>query len=369
MQQAVAEGRTVGPTFLKLTDVFVSAVDTKTIPPGGRPPPQCEWVFSLHNAVSNRILFAPEEDKQSGQTTLDALKMWINCIRLCEWEIYKLNNIFTGTLVGLRDPQAQRSPLVKGRLEDWVQVRIPGDAEWRKAYLVVSDGTAPAKSKRRLSSFMSLSSSQSHNLNEHGQSGPSACFYANKRSKKPFLTYTRVNVAQAVFPEAEQLISSTAVAKVEGTFEWDKSDFPETPEGLQVNEKISLAKLASGKGEDHAATMIMPDPDSAPQDRQGAMLAWVLAFADVFGVRCASASDFIEQVLMSENNNSCLAANRLTTRRPGTQECPSRHTLHTPLDQADHDCTLTSLWLPIWSHGAHRRQRSTRRLTTCSPTV
>lgn len=285
MQQAVAEGRTVGPTFLKLTDVFVSAVDTKTIQPAGRPPPQCEWVFSLNNAASNRILFAPEEDKQTNQSTLDALKMWINCIRLSEWEIYKLNNIFTGTLLGLRGEQSQRSPLVKGRHEDWVQIRVPGDAEWRRAYLVVSDGHTPAKSKRRLSSFMSLSSQQSNNLNDQGHGGPSASFYATKRSKKPFLTYTNVTVAQAVFPEAEQLIPSTAVAKIEGFYYWDMSEFPEAPEGLHLKEKLQLAKLASGKGEDHATTLLMPDQESASQDRQGAMLAWVLAFADIFGVR------------------------------------------------------------------------------------
>lgn len=288
MEEAVKENRTVGPTFLKLTEAFVSAVDTQTIPHAGKPPPHCPWVFSLNNAASNRILFAPEEDRQTGQSTLDALKMWINCIRLAEWETSMLNNIFTGTLLGLRGEAAQQSPLVKGRLEDWVQVRVPGDSDWYRAYLVVTDGQSPAKSKRRLSSFMSLSSSQSSGLSDHAHQGPSACFYASKRSKKPFLTYTQVRVAQAVFPEAEQLIPSTAVAKVEGLLEWDSSEHTDVPDGLKLSEKEKSSKLASSKGEPHAICLIMPDGEAAQADRQAAMLSWILAFADSFGVSCLS---------------------------------------------------------------------------------
>lgn len=263
---------------------FVSAVDTRTIPRAAKPPAQCEWVFSLNNASSNRILFAPEPEPQSGQSPLEAVKMWINCIRLAEWEYSRLNNIFTGTLLGLRGETAQRSPLVKGRFEDWIQVRIPGENEWRRAYLVVSDGTAPAKSKRRLSSFMTLSSSQQSNLAEASASGPSAALYASKRSKKPFITYHKITTAQAVFPESEKLIQTTPIARMEGLMDWDDSDFPEVPDGLNLRAVEETYKLACGKAEDHGVCIFMPDGEAATQDRQGSMLKCVLALTDAFEV-------------------------------------------------------------------------------------
>lgn len=83
-------------------------------------------------------------------------QMWINAIRLSVWERSRCNEIWTGSLLGLREPRplgwqgfeaglpasgnSKHVPAVPGRVEGWIKARLPGDTEWRRVWAVVLRG-------------------------------------------------------------------------------------------------------------------------------------------------------------------------------------------------------------------------------------
>lgn len=84
--------------------------------------------------------------------------MWINAIRLSVWERSRCNEIWTGSLLGLREPKPQGwqgfeaglppppsskggAAAVPGRVEGWIKVRLPGDTEWRRVWSIVVRGS------------------------------------------------------------------------------------------------------------------------------------------------------------------------------------------------------------------------------------
>lgn len=72
--------------------------------------------------------------------------MWINAIRLAGWERSRCQEIYTGSLLGLREPKPlgwvgyEAGYPTKGRFEGWLKVRLPGDTEWRRVWTVVLRG-------------------------------------------------------------------------------------------------------------------------------------------------------------------------------------------------------------------------------------
>lgn len=74
--------------------------------------------------------------------------MWINAIRLAGWERSRCNEIYTGTLLGLREPKGGWVPpdTKGGKLEGWVKARLPGDTEWRRVWVILMRGVPPASS-------------------------------------------------------------------------------------------------------------------------------------------------------------------------------------------------------------------------------
>jgi CCR4-NOT transcriptional complex subunit CAF120 len=78
--------------------------------------------------------------------------MWINAIRLAGWERSRCNEIYTGSLIGLREPKPHgwlgyEGGLKGGKFEGWLKARLPGDTEWRKVWTVLMKGTGAAPSK------------------------------------------------------------------------------------------------------------------------------------------------------------------------------------------------------------------------------
>lgn len=289
MEAAAARGESIGPSFLRIADSFVSAVDPKSIVPAGQPPPSAPYVFSLNNAGANRILFAPMEDAEQQITALDALRHWLNCIRLAEWETGRLCEIYTGTLLGLRpEISAKTSPvLLKGRMEEAVQVRLPGSGlEWVKAWMVIADNNisgASSRHSRRLS-FQILSKSSSSHQTEQNQGPLNATigFYASKRSKKPFFSLNTVSYCAAVYPDNPKMIALAHTLKIEGLAEWDVSGNADAPTDVDLPGKRLTARMAAGKGEDHATVLIMPDGDH--RDKQTSMLDIVMGICEAFRV-------------------------------------------------------------------------------------
>lgn len=127
-----------------------------------------------------------------------------------------------------KDP---RSPLVRGRVEGWVQLRIAGQTDWKRLWLVVQGGSdnlpSPAgapkdaqtqtqSKKNRMSNLFSRPHSP-----PHGSLPPKSrleVYPSNKGKdrKKPILTMTDVSQVFAVYPERADLISRSTLVKVEG---------------------------------------------------------------------------------------------------------------------------------------------------------
>lgn len=130
--------------------------------------------------------------------------MWINAIRLAGWERSRCNEIYTGSLLGLREPrtgwlgyEAGLPGAGKGRFEGWLKARLPGDTEWRRVWTVVSkalvadsssSSMASAKKSRR-SSILSFGKKKedAHVIEElpgEGTIATIAFYTTNKLSKK-----------------------------------------------------------------------------------------------------------------------------------------------------------------------------------------
>lgn len=93
--------------------------------------------------------------------------MWINAIRLAGWERSRCNEIYTGSLLGLREPKStgwtgfEDGLASKGKFEGWLKARLPGDTEWRRVWTVILRGAGSNESvmsvtkKNRRSSLLS----------------------------------------------------------------------------------------------------------------------------------------------------------------------------------------------------------------------
>lgn len=91
--------------------------------------------------------------------------MWINAIRLSFWERSRCNEIWTGSLLGVREPRplgwqgydvglpaphsagssadgGRKASAASGRFEGWLKARLPGDTEWRRVWAVVVRGSS-----------------------------------------------------------------------------------------------------------------------------------------------------------------------------------------------------------------------------------
>lgn len=125
--------------------------------------------------------------------------------------------------------------MIKGRIEGWARVRIAGQTDWKKFWVVVQEGSdgvdhplgsdrtngaagqATLVKKKRISIFSSKDASP-------GSSFPSKSgifMYHSpkpKDRKKAALTISGVTQAFAMFPDRPELISKSTLIKVEGIF-------------------------------------------------------------------------------------------------------------------------------------------------------
>lgn len=144
------------PQYLNLADSFLHPYPPN---PNG-PPSPTQFQFALNSAGLNRTLFCT--------STLESLTMWINAIRLAGWERSRCNEIYTGTLLGLREPRGGwPAPDPAKKLEGWLKARLPGDTEWRRVWVVLIRGgpagaaAAAAAKKPKRASILSFGRRQS----------------------------------------------------------------------------------------------------------------------------------------------------------------------------------------------------------------
>jgi len=131
--------------------------------------------------------------------------------------------------------------LNRGRMEGWVRIRIAGQTDWKRMWMVAtaciegerlaerppsSSGVAGGvlspntlTKKKRMSTFFSRDSVA--NSQPIASSKPNISLYTSpkpKDKKKPLLTIHNVTQAFAVYPERPELISRSTLIKIEGLF-------------------------------------------------------------------------------------------------------------------------------------------------------
>lgn len=183
--------------------------------------------------------------------------------------------------------------LVKGKMEGWARIRIIGQTDWKKVWLVVQEGSgdhanqraaatngnaAPPhviKKKRVSNIFSSSPSSTPDGTNAVAPSKPVIMIYTSPkpkdRKKAPILTISDVSQAFAVYPERPELISKSTLMKIEGL--------------LDDGEMAGLWKGREGW------IFIMPEGDGSKSQPKVAgqgggqvaeMLKWMVALHDAF---------------------------------------------------------------------------------------
>ncbi|SCZ93519.1 BZ3500_MvSof-1268-A1-R1_Chr6-3g08712 [Microbotryum saponariae] len=299
MEQAARQNRTVPPQYLNLADVFVYPLP----PHPSAPPTPTTFQFAINSAGLNRVLFcAPHEG---------SMMMWINAIRLAAWERSRTNEIYTGTLLGMREPKpagwigfdAGLTPpgspanATGGKFEGYLKARLPGETEWRKtwAVLIKSKKQEPGalfasvtKKKDRRSSLLGAFGKKHVDLTDIDDlPGDGAfatmAFYASKPTKKeaPLCVVQHVFYASAIYPESEKLIDRSGLFKIEGTF-------------LNPHDRYKLGWGVGGRAERQGYALLMVEEGAA-----AAMLQWIVGISDVFKVSWSEGPSVINLFLTS----------------------------------------------------------------------
>lgn len=170
--------------------------------------------------------------------------------------------------------------LNRGRMEGWARIRISGQTDWKRVWMVVcaategertsNEGNGPgspptlgvAARKKRMSNLFAREASPQRS----GPSKASFTMFASQKvkdKKKALLTMTDITQAFAVYPERPELISRSTLIKVEG--------------------HIGIEDTAAGMRNREGWVLVMPELE--PEMSQATeMLKWVegkLAFLSV----------------------------------------------------------------------------------------
>ncbi|KAI0663874.1 hypothetical protein C8Q70DRAFT_1050494 [Cubamyces menziesii] len=277
IREASKQGKQVPPSYINVTDAFVQQVGSVTIPPPnpGVPPRRYPNVLSLNTAGSNLYLFScPSET---------AMAQWIAAFRLSAWEKSRLEEIYTAHLIRitLNDGRTTPSPLTNGRLEGWVRIRIAGQTDWKRQWMVITTGAHPghpdhgsissiaqersespsAPRKKRMSNLFSRDKSPTRT---HLPAQPMIQLFASSRprdKKKALLTMHSVTQAFAVYPERPELISRSTLMKLEG--------------------RLGNEEMAGSLSMCEAWLLVMPELEGQ-NTRASEMLRWIIAIHDAF---------------------------------------------------------------------------------------
>ena len=165
--------------------------------------------------------------------------------------------------------QARDTPttLVRGRMEGWARIRIAGQTDWKRVWMVVSasvDGAEasattlapnPTLKKKRMSNLFS------RDQTAHQPTGPTKASISMYSSPKPkdrrraLLTVTDITQVFSVYPERPELISRSTLIKVEGL--------------------LGDEEIAAGMRSREGWLLVMPELD--PTGGQAAeMLKWIV---------------------------------------------------------------------------------------------
>lgn len=176
--------------------------------------------------------------------------------------------------------------LIRGRMEGWVRIRIAGQTDWKRGWMIVTaglEGVVPVErlpsnsepgggalspntliKKKRMSNIFSWDSTGSQQ--SAAPSKPSISVYASnkpKDRKKPLLTVQNVTQVFAVYPERPELISRSTLLKMEGLF----------------GDEETAAAMKSREG----WLLMMPEPEGGLSE-SAEMLKWIVGKSDAIYV-------------------------------------------------------------------------------------
>jgi CCR4-NOT transcriptional complex subunit CAF120 len=178
--------------------------------------------------------------------------------------------------------------LVRGRREGWVLIRIAGQTDWKRVWMIVTAGSESGVQgdrllssgrpggalspntlvkKKRMSHLFSWDSTASQHPT--ASSKPSISVYTSNKPKdkrKPILTVNNVTQVFAVYPERPELISRSTLIKMEGLF----------------GDEEMAAAMKSREG----WLLMMPEPEGMSQS--GEMLKWIIGeFSAITTLYCS----------------------------------------------------------------------------------
>jgi CCR4-NOT transcriptional complex subunit CAF120 len=145
-------------------------------------------------------------------------------------------------------------------MEGWVGVRVAGQTDWKRFWMVtaagasdgasVASGASAPRTKRRLSIF-----SASKDAHSPVPARPTLALYAGpkpKERKRPVLSVHGVRQAFAVYPERPEFIARSTLLKVEGVMgDEDAAGAMKGQEGW-----VLLMPELAGQGDNHAPEML-----------------------------------------------------------------------------------------------------------------
>lgn len=197
LKRALAEKRQLSPISVNLIDGFVSGADS-----------QRDWVakcahfhaptpynFVLNSTGNATLAFSCETEIE--------LRQWVNTIRLALWERQRLETLYTGIRLGIKEEQ-QMSPVRSalsfshsgarpGRAEGLMDVYLPGDNKWKRVYAVLTEpGTyrEAARRQNRISQASQSPYSERDGLPPipNGHSSPPVGTTSGKNKRKSMLS-------------------------------------------------------------------------------------------------------------------------------------------------------------------------------------
>lgn len=165
LKRALAEKRQLSPTSVNLIDGFVSIAEAKTAWAARCIQAGAATVFNfvLNTTGSSTLIFNCETEVE--------LRQWVNTIRLALWERQRLETLYTGIRLGIKEEQQMqpvRSALSlshsgarPGRAEGLMDVYLPGDTKWKRVYAVLTEPGMFREAARRQNRMSSASASPS----------------------------------------------------------------------------------------------------------------------------------------------------------------------------------------------------------------
>ena len=137
----------------------------------------------------NSLLFCADNEAD--------LRQWINAIRLAIWERQRLEVLYTATRLGIKEDQLltpirsglqmSHSGAKPGRTEALLDIRLPGDTEWKRVYAVLTEPGNYRDAVRKAASAASAASAQKDSQLQQQQQ-QQATLTGKKEKRKSFMS-------------------------------------------------------------------------------------------------------------------------------------------------------------------------------------